>query len=314
MPPNVNRELAVFTIMQDEPEFIHPWINHYKKHVSDPRDLYVLIHSPTRPDGTPMRSEETPAWHRAQELMTDYHGVTAVPVHRALAFDHRWLAEVVARFQSFLLSSYAWVLFAEADEFILPMPVASTLVRSSLDCTQGATTLVDFVQGLGPNPPPAVRATGFEVVQQPGEPPVAPGLYCDGANVNLAAADLIGGCKFWYRSDMYSKTVLANIPLRWEVGFHTTDNVALEIARGMPAQSLALVHLHKADFDLALGRARRSRARKWSQPDIEQRWGWQNRIDDVAELRAFWGMDDAGSALESSRLGPIAPGIKEALR
>ena len=88
-----------------------------------------------------------------------------------------------------------------------------------------------------------------------------------------------------------------------------------EISHGAPCQSLALVHLHKADFDLALNRSRRSRARKWSQLDVENRQGWQNRIDDVTELRAFWESDsDTGNPLKPNRLTPIAPGIKEALR
>jgi hypothetical protein len=300
-----NRELAIFTIVQDEPEFIHAWVNHYKKHVADPRDLYVLIHLPSRPDGQPMRSDEMAAWHRAQALMTHHHLVTAVPVHHSSAFDHRWLSETVAQFQSFLLRSYEWVLFAEADEFVLPMP----------DPSSSGKTLYDVVRVLGVNPPPAVRATGFEIVQQVGEPPVAPQLYNDGTNVNLTAADLIHSCQFWYRTDKYSKTVLASVPLRWEVGFHKTDGVAQEIATGAPSKFLALVHLHKADFDLALGRLRRSRARKWSQLDVEHQLGWQNRIDNVAGLRAYWGMDvDTEKPLESGRLEPIAHGIKEALR
>ena len=269
--------LAAFTIMQDEPEFVHPWINHYKKHVANPRDLYVLVHAPMRPDGQPMRSEEMPAWHRALALMTNHHRVTVVAVHHSSAFDHAWLAETVARFQSFLLQSYGWVLFAEADEFVLPMP----------DTLSPSKTLLDFVRDLGVTPPSAVRATGFEIVQQAGEPSVPPHLYCDGTNVNLTAGNLIDGCQFWYRSDQYSKTVLANRSLRWRVGFHKTKGVAEEIAEGLPSQVLTLVHLHKADFDLALGRSRRSSARKWSRFDIKHRQGWQNMIDDVTELRAF---------------------------
>ena len=302
---NKDRRLAAFTIMQDEPEFVHAWINHYKKHVADPRDIYVLVHAPTRPDGQPMRSEELPAWHRALALVTEHHGVGVAAVHHSSAFDHAWLAETVGRFQSFLLQSYGWVLFAEADEFVLPMP----------DWSSSTRTLVDFVRDLGLTPPLAVRATGFEIVQQIGEPPVPPHLYCDGTNVNLSAGDLIDGCEFWYHSAQYSKTILANTSVRWQVGFHKTKGVVEEIADGPPSQFLALVHLHKADFDLALNRSRRSRARKWSQFDVEHRQGWQNRIDEVAELRAFWEKDsDTDNPLKPGRLTTIAPGIKEALR
>ena len=113
----------MFTIVQEEPEFIHPWINHYKKHVADPADLYVLVHAPTPPEEA--ESEPPPAttaWSTAEALMVDHHGVTVVPVHHASAFDHYWLAATVSKFQSFLLQSYRWVLFAECDEFVLPAP------------------------------------------------------------------------------------------------------------------------------------------------------------------------------------------------
>jgi hypothetical protein len=301
-----HRDLAVFTIVQDEPEFIHPWINHYKKHVADPRDLYVLVHPPTRPDGTSMGQEDIPAWVRAQPLLTSHHGATAVPVHHLSAFDHLWLAETVARFQAFLLQSYDWVLFAEADEFVLPMP----------DSSRGKTVL-DFVRALGAKAPPAVRVTGFGVIQQDGEPPVPPELYRDGTNVRLTAGELLDRRESWYVSPWLCKTLLANIPLRWEIGFHRTHGIVEEIADGPPSPDLALVHLHKVDFDLALGRSRRSHARNWSRFDVENRLGWQNRIDTAVALRDFWKqrpVDRSGAPLPPDYIVPIAPGIKQALR
>jgi hypothetical protein len=300
-----HRDLAVFTIVQDEPEFIHPWINHYRKQVADPRDIHVLVHAPTRLGGEPMRPDELPAWQCAHALMTSHHGVTVVPVHHSAAFDHRWLAETVARFQSFLLQSYDWVLFAEADEFVLPMP----------DGMLPNATLLKFVRRLGAEPPPAVRATGFEIIHQSAEPPVPTVLYHDGSNIDLTAGKLIEGRKGWYPHERQCKTLLANIPLRWQLGFHMTDGIAQEIAEGPPSPSLALVHLHKVDFDLALRRSRRSRARNWSQFDVENRLGWQNRIEDEAELRAYWdSYGDTHQPLAPDRIIPIAPGIKQALR
>jgi len=77
------RDLAVFTIVQDEPEFIHPWINHYKKHVAETRDLYILVHPATAADGMPMTAEALPAWQRAQALMTGHrHGRSGAPFGR----------------------------------------------------------------------------------------------------------------------------------------------------------------------------------------------------------------------------------------
>ena len=55
-------DLGVFTIVQDEPEFIHPWLNHYRKHAAEARDLFVLAHAPSRSDGTPIPSDEMVEW------------------------------------------------------------------------------------------------------------------------------------------------------------------------------------------------------------------------------------------------------------
>jgi hypothetical protein len=143
--------------------------------------------------------------------------------------------------------------------------------------------------------------------------PVPLVLYDDGSNVDLTAGELIKDREGWYHYERQCKTLLANIPLRWQIGFHMTDGVAQEIAEGTP--SLALVHLHRVDFDLALRRSRRSRAGNWSQFDVENRLGWQNRIEDAAELRAYWNSyGDTHQPLAPDRIVPIAPGIKQALR
>ena len=252
-----------------------------------------------------MGSDEMPAWSCAEALLTNHHQVSLLRVHHASTFDHRWLSKTVSQFQSFLLRSYEWVLFAEVDEFVLPMPGA---------CPAGQT-LLDYVRGLGENPPPAVRATGFEVIQQDDEVPVPGIVYESGSNFSLTAGDLIGSRDWGYYSRMYSKTLLASVPLNWTFGFHSVEGTALEVAQASPSSTLALVHLHRADFALALGRSRRSAARKWSQFDVERRYGWQNRIDNSSELRAFWSRDlDTNGPLEAGRLVPIAPHLKAALR
>jgi hypothetical protein len=302
---NDSLDLAVFTIVQDDPEFIHPWINHYKKHVADPRHIYVLVHALAQQEGAPTRESSASAWSAAEALMADYHGATIVPVHHASSFDHAWLAETVSRFQSFLLQSFRWVLFAECDEFLLPTPGVKP----------GVETMLDIVACLQANPPPAVRATGFEVLQQDGEAPLPAKLYQDGRNVALTAGRMIEDRNFWYSSWVYSKTLLANVPLRWGRGFHKAKGHVGRITTATPSPLLTLVHLHKVDFALALARSRRSAARKWSRLDLEQRYGWQNRITEETTLRAFWREDrDTGKPIRPDRLAPIPPDIKKALR
>ena len=298
------KDLAVFTIVQEEPEFIHPWINHYKKHVADPKDIHVLIHPPSSAAVQQCGSNENAAWTLAQSLMSTHHGVMTLPVHHASAFDHLWLAETIASFQSFLLQSYEWVLFAEIDEFVLPMS------WESQDCP----TLLDFIRSLGSTPPAAVRANGLEIIQQKDEPTLPTGLYSKGGNVNLSVGELIADRKSWYRSNQYSKTILANKPLRWEMGFHLVKGFAREISVAEPSHSLTLVHLHRVDLEIALSRLRRSRSQRWAQVDIQNQYGWQNRVDDDT-FHTFWNSDsDTGQPLEPGRLSTIPPCLHTALR
>jgi hypothetical protein len=298
-----HKDLAVFTIVQEEHEFIHPWINHFKRHLADPKDIHVLVHPPSNAVQQ-SGSDANPAWTLAQSLMRTHHGVTALQVHHASAFDHLWLAETIASFQAFLLQSYEWVLFAEIDEFVLPMSWGS----------EDPPSLLEFVRSLGPTPPPAVRATGFEIIEQDDEPPVPTDLYGDGRNASSTVGELIADRKWWYRSSQYSKTILANKPLRWEVGFHRVKGFAKEISLAEPSLALTLVHLHRADRELAWRRLRRSRSRKWSQYDVQNQWGVQNRWDDKT-FNAFWNSDaDTNQPLQPGRLSPIPPCLYTAFR
>ena len=291
-----SRDLAVMTIVQDEPEFIHPWVNHYKKHVADHRDIFVLIHSRTPDRKKSGFLAPGDPWERAERTLAGTHRVNALPVHHAVSFDHRWLLQTVESFFAFLLQSYNWVLFAEADEFVLPLPGGAPVGQ----------TLLDLVRQYDDNSPAAIRATGFEIVHQPGERALRPALYRSGRNVALSVAQMIENRGSWYKSTRYSKTVLARVPLTWDLGFHLATGGAARIAAGPPSSSLALLHLHKVDFDLALRRSRRSLAKKWSWLDFELGFGSQNRIGQPDDLRVFWETDgDTGKPLAPGRLVSI---------
>ncbi len=292
------RDLAVMTIVQDEPEFIHPWVNHYKAQVADPRDIFVLVHA--RESGNSLVSHSDP-WSRAERILNTSHGVNVVPVHHLSSFDHRWLVGTVESFFSFLLRSYTWVMFAEADEFVFS--------------TRDRETLLERTSRITSDAPRAIRATGFEVVQQPGERQIPPETYLTGENETLSLSQMMTDRHSWYQSTMYSKILLANAPMNWELGFHNPKGSSAAFADTTSSSDLILAHLHKVDFDLALHRSRRSRAKRWSQVDIELRHGWQNRIDDEASLRAFWQKDvDTEQPFRPGRLQPIPPHVRDLLR
>jgi Glycosyl transferase family 2 len=228
------RPRAAFTIVKDEPVMLPLWLGYYGRHFA-PGDLYVLDHDST--DGS-----TAAVAGRCQ----------VVPVHRELAFDHRWLRGTVEAFQAFLLRSYETVLFAEVDEFLIPDP-------------HHYRGLADYVERLAR---PAARSLGFNVVHQPGEPPLR------------SNAPILAQRTHWHASLKYSKRLVSRVPLRWTEGFHEELNAPDD----PPDPHLMLVHLHRADYDWCVARHRASAARRWSPEDIARGDGSQNRIADPAEF------------------------------
>jgi hypothetical protein len=242
------RRRAAFTIVKDEQVMLPVWLGYYGRYF-DPGDLYVLDHGSS--DGSTAGLDGR---------------CRVVPVHRDAAIDHAWLRSTVEAFQAFLLRSYETVLFADVDELVVADPQA----HAGLDAYIEAFTK------------PAVRCVGFNVVQQPDEPP----LRFD--------TPLLAQRRYWHASLKYSKRLLARIPLHWSVGFHHELNAPDD----PPDPELVLVHLHRADFDVCLARHRAAAARTWNEADLRAGWGWQYRIAEPAELEA-WFRD--GADLESPR-------------
>lgn len=240
------RPLAAFTIVKDEPIMLPLWLAYYGRDF-DPADLYVLDHESG--DGSTAAVSDR---------------CRVIPVHREVAFDHRWLRDTVEAFQSFLLRSYQTVLFAEVDEFLVADP---RFYRG----------LSDYIHKLDR---PAARCAGFNVVHQPDEP----ALRFD--------APILAQRTVWHPSLRYNKRLLGRVPFRWTEGFHEELNVPDD----PPDPGLVLVHLHRVDYDWCLARHRASAARKWSEVDIARGDGAQNRI---AELGAFEEWFRSGPDLDS---------------
>ena len=243
-PPEAARPAAAFTIVQNESFFLPRWLDYYGRHF-DASDLYVLDHNST--DGSTTGLEG-----RCQ----------VIRIHRNVSFDHYWLKRTVEHFQAFLLKSYVTVLFAEADEFILPHP-------------ERYRGLADYIRQM---PGPLARCTGFEVVHDPSEPALRP------------EALLLQQRTHWRPSALYSKTLLARHPLTWVVGFH--EVIGSSQPALAPDPDLILAHLHRVDFDRCLARHEAAARRRWSATDLEKGLGFQSRIFEPAAF-AQWFYHDA---------------------
>lgn len=253
---------AVFTIVKNEPRFLPLWLDYYGRHF-DPSDIYVLDHGTT--DGSTEGLEGT---------------CEIVDVHREVSFDHAWLKGTVEDFQAFLLRSYDAVLFAEADEFVVPDPARYSGLGSYIEQLRA----------------PAATCTGYTVIHYPDDEPP---LDFD--------QPLLRQRSYWHPARRwYSKRLLARIPLTWTYGFHDELN-----ARSIePDADLYLIHLHRIDYDYCLARHKAARAREWYRPDRERDFGRQYWTVEPEEFRK-WFFD--GYDIEGTERELIPDRIREAL-
>ncbi len=253
---------AVFTIVQNEPVFLPLWLRHYSRHF-EPTDIYVLDHDSG--DGSTDGLEGA---------------CNVVRVHRDRSFDHAWLKGVVEDFQAFLLRSYDAVLFAEADEFVVPDPAAYG----------GLGAYIDRLDGV------AACCTGFNVVHYPDEEEP---LRFD--------QPILAQRGYWHAAERwYSKRLLSRAPLSWHFGFHDELNAPWV----EPDPELFLVHLHRADYEYCLARHKGVAERRWYEKDLERDLGRHYRAVEADEFREwFFG----GYDLEGTDREPIPDRLKQAL-
>jgi hypothetical protein len=203
-----------------------------------------------------------------------------VQVHREASFDHEWLRDTVQSFQRFLLQSYENVLFTEIDEFVVADP---------LSYPQGLKQYIET------NARPVVRCLGLNIVQGSTE-----------KEIDWSQPILRQRSHAWM-SDLYSKPLLARVPLTWVKGFH-------QLAPERDPQdnpldkNLFLVHLHRVDYAYCLQRNEEMTRRKWALTDIQEGFGYQNRITDPKRFQAWF----YGEQLGELNL-PIPDSIKDAI-
>lgn len=178
---NTKRSKAVFTIAQDEPEYLPLWVNHHLQHFG-PENTYVLNHDSQDKVAHQLRSK---------------YGIQVIDLHYNESFSHEWLSVTVKKFQQFLLyTSYNKVLFAEVDELILVDPRKSELsLGQYIDQWQGGIGLVN----------------GYQVLHDVRDENIP--------DVDWSKPLLEQDRKIIADFD-YDKPLLATIPADWGYGFH----------------------------------------------------------------------------------------------
>lgn len=201
--------------------------------------------------------------HGGAEEMADRFGFTRIPIHQPV-FGAEWQRETIQGYQHDLLDRYDVVLFADADEIIAPDPYAGDL-GDYLD-----TFDEDFV-----------TCQGYELLHVTEREPAFD-----------AARPVLAQRSYWYRNDIYSKSLVARVPMLWNLGFHHR----LDQKKNLDPL-LHMIHLHRMDYEICLDRHKNRAAFPRAEKDRAQGWGYQNRITDPAGFREWFHQDSCGGGV-----------------
>lgn len=239
------RKAAVFTICRNEALFLPLWLAYYRQHFSD-EDIYILDHKST--DGS-----------------TDFVP-NRIVIDNELTQDNAWLIKVTCDFQQELLKTYASVLFANADEFVVPT----------------TSPLRDYISN---NSQEIVRCHGYEVLHMLDEAPLDKGKK------------VLHQRGFWYENSVYNKPLLGKVPIDWTGGWHNARN-----HQGPPDAELKLVHLHRMDYPTCLARHKKTSSEPIYRPDLdEKKWGWHHFIHKDEEFAKWFYCIPAAKTLDAER-------------
>ncbi|MFI9232270.1 RICIN domain-containing protein [Streptomyces rimosus] len=171
---------------------------------------------------------------------------THIPVHNEV-FSSDWQRDIVQRHQHDLVDRYDAVLYTDVDEIVAPDPDF---------CDLGA--YIDRFDG------DYVSCNGYEVLHLKDSEPVFDPVE-----------NVLRQRSTWFPNPLYSKPLLARVPMMWQSGFHERSD-----GRADHDPHLYLIHLHRMDYEICLRRHERRSGHLRAQDDIDNNRGYQNRIVD----------------------------------
>lgn len=201
---------------------------------------------------------------------TERDGFVRIPVAHD-AVDHTWMVRTIEALQHELLDRYDVVLVTDVDEIVAPVPEWGTL----------DDYLARFDEEY-------VNCLGYEILHQP--PAEAP------LDLRRPILDQRG---WWFFNDGYDKAALATVPMRWQPGFHRSEDAGFN-----PDPDLRLIHLHRMDLELCRERHLTRSKRPWAERDSREGWAVHNRITDGAAFERWFREDPNfdGIAIELERI------------
>jgi hypothetical protein len=216
--------LAAVTIVRDEAIFLPIWLRYYSSQV-DSVDIYIIDNDSS--DGSTSGLQ-----HHVIKASSDTY------------CSHNWIIATVKAVVSKLLEAgYQYVLFAEADEFVIPSP------------TIYPDGLYGYVSQMGSS---VARATGYDLFHDHI-------LYP--APIDLSRP-ILSQRGQWHPAPMYSKHVITNIALDWDPGFHTA-NYYRDLK---PDEHLYLLHLKLFDYRYFVARGHWKATQRFNESELFTRF------------------------------------------
>ncbi len=239
LPDKKKKKCCVFTFVRNENVFLPIWLKYYSRFFSG-EDIYILDHSSDDNSITECRKRYN-------------FNHTVIPF---TSYNEQLKTDTARKKQAELLNSYEYVLYADADEIIVPNPRKY----------QG---LYDYIKRFNGD---YCFCKGYDLVQTEYEAPI---------NGDIP---ILQQRKYWSFSPNYCKPLLSRIPLNWEIGFHSATNI-----KERRDNNLWLLHLHRMDFDMSWKKHQQIRNWKWDVSQYKDNTISNNfRIEDIETFKRFF--------------------------
>lgn len=202
------KDYAVFTIVRNEPFFLPVWCDYYARNFGE-ENLYVLDNSTT--DSS------------VNDVVKRWPKINVRPVPSDEALLYAWTTEVAKSFQRAALKAHRCVVFADADEFLVPGERYRNLRAY---CDEFLASSRQYV-----------RSQGWAVVHQIDSERAA------------TSDDILRDRNSMWRAPLYDKTLISKVPLNWAKGIHTIyDSRGVKLIDDPVDTNLVLFHARDVDL------------------------------------------------------------------
>lgn len=207
------KDFAVFTIVRNEPFFLPIWCDYYSRQFGE-ENIFILDNSTSDDSVVNVKKRWTNI------------SVGSVPSEEAMMYG--WTTDVAREFQRVCLEKYRVVIFADADEYLIP--------------SEKYTNLRNYCDVFLRSPRKYARAEGWATIHQiDEEPPIDTRVH----------GYLLENRGSMWRTKSYDKTLISKVPLNWAKGIHTIRNVAgVQLKNDPIDKDLFLCHARDVDLDV----------------------------------------------------------------